>query len=356
MTLIVNCIGLGHWGPNLVRALNSLPDCRLGVVCDVSPSRLELAERQNLFSAVEFTTDALHAATDARADAVFVATPAATHFELAKSALWAGKHVFVEKPLCLNSAAANQLVELATTRGKQLAVGHVFLFNSAVRAIKQLIESGRLGPIQYLSATRANHGPRRPDVNVLWDLSSHDLSIFQYWLGADPQEVTACGSNCHAPELADVVTACFGYTDGMKAHVHANWASPHKTREIVVAGSTMTAVWSDTAGMPPLRVYESRSRCDATPSAPVPLTELGLVEQKFSEPLVAECQHFLDAIQGRVSLLNGGDAASRIVAALEAADLSMQRQSTLIKIDNINLPRCSTTSDVAREEGGRRAA
>lgn len=356
MTLIVNCIGLGHWGPNLVRALNSLPDCRLGVVCDVSPSRLAFTERQNLFSAVEFTTDAQHTATDARADAVFISTPAAAHFELAKSALWAGKHVFVEKPLCLNATTAKQLVELAAARGRQLAVGHVFLFNSAVRAIKQLIESGRLGRVQYLSATRTNHGPRRPDVNVLWDLASHDLSMFQYWLGADPQEVTACGSNCHAPELADVVTACFGYAEGAKAHVHANWASPHKTREIVVAGSTMTAVWSDTVGMPPLRVYESRSRSDATPSAPVPLADLGLVEQKFSEPLVAECQHFLDAVQGRVALLNNGDSAARIVAALEAADLSMQRQSTLIKIGTCNLARRSTTSDAARHESGCRAA
>lgn len=333
MTLIVNCIGLGHWGPNLVRNLNALPDCRIGIVCDKAQARVDAFDRSEVPSDVTFTTDSDCAATDANSDAVFIATPVATHFELAKKALWAGKHVFVEKPICLSSVEARSLVELAATRNKQLAVGHVFLFNPAVRAVKRLIESGQLGRLQYLTATRTNHGPRRTDVNALWDLGSHDLSLFQYWLNADPDAVTASGSLCHDSNLADVVSANFYYGERLVAHVQANWLSPHKTREITIAGTEHTVVWSDTPGATPLRIYQSNSKLDGRLLSRISVCDLVSQEQAQSEPLAAECQHFLDVILRHTHLLNDGRSASRIVSALEAADRSMRECSGLINVE-----------------------
>ncbi|MDA1016741.1 MAG: Gfo/Idh/MocA family oxidoreductase [Planctomycetota bacterium] len=231
--IVINCIGAGHWGPNLIKVFTTIPDVRVNLACDTSQERLDLV-RQRIPGIAGFTQDANRAIEDDEADAVIIATPVHTHSDLALKALNAGKHVFVEKPLCKTSAEGQALVEAAERNARLLCVGHVFLFNNAIRGIRNLIRRGELGRILYLHATRTNLGPVRSDVNALWDLASHDLSIFNYWLQAQPLTVSAHGASLLNADIEDVVVAGFRYPDGINAYVHASWLNPRKVREIIV--------------------------------------------------------------------------------------------------------------------------
>ncbi len=213
-TIVVNCIGVGHWGPNLVKVFATHPEARVGTVCDLSEERLALV-RRNIPTVARFSRDSRAAAVDPEADAVVIATPVAGHYELAKAALEAGKHVLVEKPLCRSVEQGEELVDLARRRGKLLCVGHVFLFNNAVRGVRNLINSGQLGRVLYVYANRTNLGPFRRDVNALWDLAAHDLSIFNYWFDAEPISVTAHGKSYLSPPIEDVVVANYTYPNNV---------------------------------------------------------------------------------------------------------------------------------------------
>ena len=250
----VNFIGLGHWGPNLVRAFANSQRATVGTVCDLSEPRLS-AVRRNISAAIHCSGDSLATATDADADAVVIATPTETHYALTKTALLAGKHVLVEKPLAARLDDAQELVAIARERQRILAVGHVFLFNNGIRAVKALIERGDLGSIRYIFASRTNLGPFRSDVNALWDLGAHDVSIFNYWLDAQPIQVTACGTSYLNPGVEDVVVANFAYPRQVQACVHASWLNPQKVREITVVGERQMVVWNDMDLNEPVRIY-----------------------------------------------------------------------------------------------------
>ena len=189
--ITVNCIGAGRWGPNLIRGFSNLPDARVHVVCDLQPERLQVVRER--IPGIETTTDVDAAIHDPQADAIVVATPVESHYVLTRQALEADKHVLVEKPLCGSVEKCEELSAIAEARGLILAVGHVFLFNNGIRKVFDLIQAGDLGRIHYVHATRTNLGPIRDDVNASWDLAAHDLSIFDYWLGAAPVAVTARG-------------------------------------------------------------------------------------------------------------------------------------------------------------------
>ena len=338
--ITVNVIGLGHWGPNLVRGLLNSQRAEIGMVCDLDESRLERV-RRNISSTIVGTTNPAVALADCRAEAVVIATPTHTHFELAEAALEAGKHVLVEKPLAASVAEAEQLVELAARHNRILAVGHVFLFHSGIRAIKRLIDSGQLGRVRYMFSTRTNLGPFRSDVNALWDLGAHDISIFNYWLGEQPQRVTAFGTSYLHTDVEDVVVANFAYPGQVQACIHASWLNPQKVREITVVGDRQMAVWNDMDLNEPLRIYHKS--VDVEPNSAyadsfgafrmlVRSGDVIIPRLEGGPPLDAQCAHFLDCISGDAVPINDGQVGLRVVEALAAAQESMRNQSVLTPI------------------------
>jgi predicted dehydrogenase len=338
--ITVNCVGVGHWGPNLVRSFATHPDACVGVVGDLSEERLALV-RRNIPQVNRCSTDPLATVTDSLADAVVIATPVSTHYALAKAALQAGKHVLVEKPLCRSVAEGEELVALACQQGKQLCVGHIFLFNNGVRAVRNLIRSGELGRIHYIYSTRTNLGPFRTDVNALWDLAAHDLSIMNYWLSNSPVAVTAHGQSYLNPPMEDVVVASFLYPNRVLTHLHASWLNPRKVREVTVVGANKMVVWDDMDLNEPVRVYHKSVNIE---HEPVYSDSFGAFRMQVRngdvviphitgpEPLLAECNHFLACIQGKASPLNSGAAGVTVLRALEAADRSMKNGSALVPV------------------------
>jgi predicted dehydrogenase len=353
--ITINCVGVGHWGPNLVRVFATHPEACVGTVCDLSEERLKLV-RRNIPSITRFTADATATVTDPAADAVVIATPVTTHYALAKAALQAGKHVLVEKPLCRSCAEGEELVALARKQGKVLAVGHIFLFNNGVRAVRNLIRTGELGRVLYIYSTRTNLGPFRTDVNALWDLGAHDLSIFNFWLDDDPLSVTAHGLSFLNAKIEDVVTASFAYPNGVLAHVHASWLNPRKVREITVVGENKMVVWNDIDLTEPLRIYYKSVDVEREPlysdsfgAFRMLIRNGNVVSPPITgpEPLMAECNHFLDCIQGKADPVNSGAVGLRVLRALEAADQSMARRSALVAL---NEP--AGSADPATPSGG----
>lgn len=336
----INFIGLGHWGPNLVRAFLNSQRARVGMVCDLSEARLETV-RRNISATIRCCADSQAAATDAEADAVVIATPTDTHYALTKSALSAGKHVLVEKPLAGRLDQAEELVELAQRQQRVLCVGHVFLFNNGIRAVKSLIDRGDLGSIRYIFSSRTNLGPFRSDVNALWDLGSHDVSIFNYWLDAEPIQVTACGTSYLNPNVEDVVVANFAYPNHVQACVHASWLNPQKVREITVVGERQMVVWNDMELNEPVRIYHKSVDVERGPAYADSFGAFRLLVRSgdvvipkidATQPLDAECQHFLDCIEGKSQPINSGTVGLRVVGALEAAQLSMRNRSVLTTV------------------------
>jgi len=336
----MNCVGLGHWGPNLVRNFVTAPETCVGTVCDLSAQRLHVL-RTNIPTIRNFSTDPVATVTDPEADAIVIATPVSSHYELTKMALLAGKHVLVEKPLCHTTSQGQELIEIAEKAGKLLCVGHIFLFNNGVRAVRNLVRSGELGRIHYVCSIRTNLGPFRTDVNALWDLASHDLSIFNYWLDASPVSVTASGAAYLSGEIKDVVMASFTYPAKVLAHVHASWLNPRKVREITVVGEQKMVVWNDMDLNEPVRVYHKSVDVEREP---VYSDTFGQFRMQIrngdivipyiggQEPLAVECRHFIDCVIGKSRPINGAREALRVVAALEAADRSLREKSVVVPV------------------------
>ncbi len=252
--LAVGVIGCGHWGPNHIRVFEELDRSRVVACADLNPS--QLARVQARFPNVRTTADYRVLLADEGIDAVVIATPTATHAAIAREALEAGKHVLVEKPLCTTSVEAQDLALFAGAVGRILMVGHVFLFNGGIIKLRELIAAGQLGRIHYLDAVRTNLGPVRGDVNALYDLGTHDLSIFNYLLGATPTAVSAQGSCISQKAIEDVCFATVQYSDGTLAHLHVSWLNPRKVRTLTVVGSLKMAHWDDVDPQDTLRIYD----------------------------------------------------------------------------------------------------
>jgi predicted dehydrogenase len=336
----VNCIGLGSWGPNIVRSMVASHRVQIGTVCDLAQDRLELV-RRNVSPSINISTDPWTTAADPDAKAIIISTPISTHYELAKRAIECGKHVLVEKPLARTVGECAELVDLAREQGVHLCVGHIFLFNNGIRHVKKLIDSGELGEIRYMFSSRTNLGPVRSDVNALWDLGAHDISIFNYWLQADPVQVTAFGNSFLNPEIEDVVVANFVYPNNVMASVHASWLNPQKVREISVIGTRKMLVWNDMDLNEPVRIYDKS--VDIQHGQPYNDTFAGFRMQVRSgsvvipvvpsgPPLDAECHHFIDCVEGKTLPINDGQCGLRVVQALEAAQRSMNSRSMLSKV------------------------
>ena len=320
--LTINCIGLGHWGPNLVRAIASHHSARVGTVCDLDESRLALVSR-NIPSINQTSRDPLATIQDPSADAVVIATPTNTHYTLVKAALLAGKHVLVEKPLTLDMDEACELAELAR------------------KVIRNLIETGELGAINYIFSTRTNLGPIRTDCNALWDLASHDLSIINYWLGTTPISVTARGQAFLNPLIEDVVVANFTYPENVLACVHASWLNPSKVRQITVVGEKKMVIFDDMNVDAPVRIFlrtvdvqDQPEYVDSYGTFRMNILQGDVVIPHITggQPVANQINHFIDCIQTGAQPINSADIAVDVIRGLAAADRSMNSQSLLTMI------------------------
>jgi predicted dehydrogenase len=333
----IGIVGCGYWGVNYVRVFNELPDSVVTHVCDQRQERLEM-----ILHRFRGTRTSLHLEQfldDGDLDAVVIATPASGHFEVAKACLEHDKHVLVEKPITTNSSDASTLVDLAGDRNLVLMVGHTFLFNAGVQATKQHLDSQEAGRIYYLHATRTNLGPIRTDVNAVWDLAPHDVSIFDYLLGVTPEWVSAVGSCVLGNCREDVGFVTLGYPDGVIGNIHVSWADPNKVREVVVVGSRMRIVFNDLDPQERVRVFHKG--ISAVPSEVESFGEFRFLLRdgdivsplvESSEPLKNQSAHFLECIRNGTTPLSDGAVALRVVKVMEAIDRSMQKKGAPVPV------------------------
>lgn len=322
----VGVIGCGYWGPHLIRNLHDMPDVQLVGVAEERPERLEYVCRS--YPAVRAFADHRRL-LDGELDAVVIATPIQTHYELAGEALAAGKHVLVEKPLAGTPAQAAKLILLARQRQRVLMVGHTFLYNPAVRELRRLVQEGELGRIYYADAARLNLGLFQRHVNVVWDLAPHDIAILMYLLDRAPQVVSARGSSYVQSGVHDVCYLELLFADETSAHVHVSWLDPDKVRRLTLVGDRRMAVYNDVSAVAKLRVYDSGVECPKTDN----YGEFQLAYRhgqivipyiSWREPLRIECEHFVHCVRTGERPLTDGEHGLAVVAALEAADRSLR--------------------------------
>lgn len=322
-------LGAGYWGPNLVRNFVQLDAIDEFTVCDLDASRLD--KMKNQYPKVKVTQYADEVLRDPTIDAIVVATPAAIHYEYAKKALLAGKHVLVEKPLAMTTKEAQELIALSKEKQKTLMVGHTFLYNAAVRKAKEYIDNGELGEIYYILAQRLNLGRVRQDVNVLWNLAPHDISIILYWLDEIPEKVTAKGLTFLQEGIEDVVFIDLDFPSGRAAHVHVSWMDPSKTRKMVVVGSKKMLVYDDVSLEAKIVIFDKgiekkhiiRDLPDIESFGQFQFMhrsgDIYIPKVDFKEPLLIECRHFIDCIINRGTSLSDGRSGLDVVNILERA-------------------------------------
>jgi len=335
--LALGVIGCGHWGPNHVRVFSELDRSKVVACADINAARLERIAKR--FPKVRVMSDYGEMLADESIDAVVIATPTDTHAMIAREALQAGKHVLVEKPLCAHASQARELVELGQTCGRVLMVGHVFLFNNGIIKLRETIQSGELGRVQYLDAARTNLGPVRGDVNALFDLGTHDITIFNYLMDSLPVEVSALGRCITQADVEDVCFATLKYEDGTLGHIHVSWLNPRKTRTLTVIGEQKMAHWDDVDPSDTLRLYDKG--VDEPPyydsfgefhyllrNADVHLPAIRRVE-----PLVTQAEAFIDWVQTGTQA--GPDAMDgwNVARILDAAMRSMKNGGVMCPVD-----------------------
>lgn len=320
-------IGYGYWGPNIVRNFLGHQDCKVEAVCDKNSAAL--ARVLGRHPGVRVTTEVDDIVTSTEIDAVAIVTPVSYHYELAKKALENGKHVFVEKPFTATSAQAEELVELAERKNLQIMVDHTFLFTGAVRKIKQLVDEGALGPLYYYDSMRVNLGLFQHDVNVLWDLAPHDLSIMDYLVGLEPDLVVATGS-AHVNCLEDVAHLTVYFPNNVIAHINVNWLSPVKVRTTLVGGQKKMLVWNDLDPAEKIRVYDKGADVKTAQGVHQLLVsyrsgDMWAPKVAELEALQLETRYFLDCIKDGTKPFNDGRAGLRVVRILEAAEQSLKQ-------------------------------
>jgi predicted dehydrogenase len=330
----VAVVGLGYWGPNLVRALFEQSDVDVRYACDRAAERLDRLGRR--YPSVRTTTSFADVLADTSVDAVFLATPVFTHFELARAALEAGKHVFVEKPLAASLVDAVALTHLADECGRTLMCGHTFLYSPAVRTVKRLIDRDELGDIHFISSSRVNLGLHQRDVSVIWDLAPHDFSILLYWMDQVPDWTSTVGRASIVPNIPDVAFIDLCFPSGTLAHVELSWLAPSKLRRTVVVGSKKMIVYDDTS-TEPVRIFDSGvDYQDPETFGDFQLSYRtgDIVTPKLDsvEPLVAEIGDFLTAVRERDPLLAERDLARSVVGLIEASERSLHEEGRRVTL------------------------
>ncbi len=327
-------VGLGYWGPNLVRNLHELPEAEVVCVCDTRQETLERISRR--YPSVALATRFEAVLEDPRVDAVVIATPVSTHHELAALALEAGKHVFVEKPLADSSEDAVSLARLARNAGLVLMPGHTFLYSPPVNATRELILSGELGEIYSISTSRVNLGLHQPDVSVVWDLAPHDFSILRYWLGEVPQSVSALSRGCVIPDTPDVAFIHLQFPSSTIANVELSWLAPSKLRRTTVIGSRKMVVYDDTS-TEPVRIFDS----GVTLPDPATFGEYKLTYRtgdivsprvEATEPLYLELADFCAAILDGSELRSSPEIGIDVIRMIEAVDRSLEHGGARVEM------------------------
>lgn len=319
----VGIIGCGYWGPNLVRTFNELEGATVVRVSDLRPGRLEFIAKR--YPAIETTANASDILNDPSIDAVAIVTPPDTHRELAVEALNRGKHLFVEKPLATSTADAETIVELAARKQKTLAVGHLFLYAPAVVQIHSMLESGDLGTVYTIASTRCNLGPPNTQIDALWDLAPHDISVLLHLMKAAPVEVKAYGASFSNPRFAETVFVTLRFNDGRIAHIHVGWLTPAKTRVMHIVCSKRVVIYDDMQPVQKVQVYEpgidNRVAAGDKSSSAIGFSPGGIwiPPLKTYEPLRAECEDFLACIRSGGTPKSDGQKAVEVVRVLEAA-------------------------------------
>lgn len=320
----VGLIGLGYWGPNLARVLNQSPVCKFVACCDLDPEKTKRIMCQ--YPALQ-AVDSIDALLACDIDAVVIATPISTHYELARRALDAGKHVMVEKPLAHESALARDLARRAEERNVTLFTGHTFIYSSPVRKVKQLIDARELGELHYISLSRVNLGIYQKDVDVVWDLAVHDISILLYWLGESPIRGASFGRACVQSSRRDVAFLWLEFPSGVIASNEVSWLSPQKMRRTCIVGSKKMVVYDDTNPDEKIRIYNK----GVDWHEPKTFGEFQLSYRTGdmvapyvdnSEPLLCEVESFFHSIESGEPALTGGYFGARVVEALEVLQSS----------------------------------
>ncbi len=323
MTARVGIAGLGYWGPNLARNLDSLKTCELAWCCDANEA--SRARWQGSYPEARFTASFDDLLSDPDLDAIAITTPVRTHADLAQRALKAGKHVFVEKPLAQDTASAERVASLAEERGLVLMAGHLLCYHPAVRQLAELIEKGNLGEVYYLYSQRVNLGKLRADENALWSLGAHDVSVLLELADGNPIEVSARGEAYVREGVEDVVFAYIRFDTGLAAHLHLSWLDPHKTRKITVVGSDRMATFDDMKLEGKLTIWDKGfdPRTDAIGEFSVRSGDVWSPAVLPHEPLRLECEHFIDCVATGNHPRTDGAAGVRVVRVLEALQASL---------------------------------
>jgi predicted dehydrogenase len=332
----VAVIGLGYWGPNLLRVLGDNPDAHVRWICDLNRDRLQQFRRR--YPATRTTTSVERVLADPAVDAVIIATPVHTHYDLAAQALEAGKHTFVEKPLASSAELADDLVRTAALRERTLMCGHTFIYSPPVRAVKRMLESGKLGDVYFISSSRVNLGLHQRDVSVIWDLAPHDFSILLYWLSELPTSVRAVGRDSIVSGIADVAFITLTFASGIIVNVELSWLAPSKLRRTVLVGSERMVVYDDGASEP-VRLFD-RGVVYRDPATfgeyHLSYRSGDILSPKLEshEPLGLELGDFLQACRKGEPMEYHTALARSVVRMVEAADRSLQLGGQEIELDH----------------------
>lgn len=333
---VIGVVGCGYWGPNLIRNFRNLEGCRMKTMCDLDLNRLAHLKKLYPDIAVESEYDAL--VEDTEITAIAIATAVNQHYEIAKKALLAGKHVFIEKPMASSSQQCEELNAIAHERGLIVMVGHIFLYTSAVKKIKELVEQGSIGDIRYISCRRLNLGLFRNDTNVTWDLAPHDISIILHVMGEAPISVN-CQGTCHVTAgVQDVTTLTLRFSGDRSAIIQSSWLDPRKVRETTIVGSNRMIVYDDVEPQEKIKIFDSRVE------NPPHYDTFGEFQYAYhygdkhipylqqDEPLKAELQHFLDCIARKMQPLTNGINGRQVVQVLEASTESLKNNGAAVSL------------------------
>lgn len=322
----IGIIGVGYWGPNLVRNFSRIPDASVSYICDLNEKNIENVSY--LVPAAKKTTS-IDEVLESDVDAVVIASPAVTHYEIAMKAFQAGKHVFVEKPLALQVEQGEEMVKTSEEKDLVLMVGHLMLYHPAVNYLKEVVRSGALGDILYLYSQRLNLGRLRKDENVVWSLAPHDISMIFYLKESKPVKVSCIGGDYLRDGIEDVAFLNILFEDGSLAHVHVSWLDPHKTRKLTIVGSKKMAVFDDMESAEKVKIFDkgvtfAPQVAQYGEEISLRFGDIVIPYFKMQEPLYLECQHFVECVLQKKRPISDGRNGLEVLKVLEACDRSLE--------------------------------
>ena len=329
----VGIIGFGYWGPNLVRNFSAIKDCQVKTVSDLEQSRLDKV--RNMYPHIATTTDCSAIFNDPEIDAVIIATPISTHFDLAKQTILSGKHVFVEKPLTGSTKESLELAALAKENNRIIMVDHIYLYHGAIKKMKELISSGEIGEIQYFDTIRINLGLFQADNSVIWDLATHDLSVIFYLLDEKPYSVVATGVSHTDNNVENIAYITLHYSSGKIAHINCSWTSPVKIRQMLIGGTKKMIVYNDVEPTEKIKVYDTSYEVIKSDKILVDyrIGDIYIPKFDFTEALHSAALNFIDCITNNKTPISDHNSGIEVVRTLEAIERSIRSNGREVILD-----------------------